>query len=220
MKQLNVIILSIFLFALSSTGVHAGDITLDEIVTNLQKNYQEMKDYEATFIQETKIKAYPRKQRSSGNVFYKKPSRMRWNYDKPEKSEIVTDGKTVWMYTPALNQVMKTDFSTSGQSGVATAFLSGMGNLKKDFNIKQGDDKVNYQLILTPKNNVDSVKTLILTVDKKRFNIIKSELTDLYENITTVMLDNFKLNKGLKKKLFQFVPPEGVDIVTQPKMTQ
>ena len=216
MKKLTILL--IFLFTLSSTGVQAEEITLEEIVTSLQKNYQTMNDYEATFIQETKIKAYPRKQRSSGNVFYKKPGGMRWNYDKPEKSEIVTDGKTVWMYTPALNQVMKTDFSTSGQSRIATAFLSGMGNIKEDFNIARGNHNTDYQLILTPKNKLDSVKTLILTVDRNRFNIKESELTDLYENVTTVILDNFKINKGLKKELFMFVPPEGVDIVTQPRM--
>lgn len=194
---------------------------LDEIVKRLQDNYRAMKDYEASFVQETKIKAYPRAQRSSGKVFYKKPGGMRWNYDRPEASEIVTDGQTVWMYTPSLNQVMKTTFSESSQSRVATAFLSGMGNLKADFDIaldnSEGEDS-GYRLILRPKDNMDSVKTLVFTVDRKAFNIKKSVLTDLYDNVTTVTLSDFKINNGLKDALFEFIPPEGVEVVTPPSM--
>ncbi|MBE9503379.1 MAG: outer membrane lipoprotein carrier protein LolA, partial [Proteobacteria bacterium] len=155
-------------FAFSQDVAVAGTASLDKIVTRIQDNYKSMKDYEATFVQETKIKAYPRAQRSSGQVFYKKPGGMRWNYEKPEKSEIVTDGQTVWMYTPSLNQVMKMEFSTSNQSRVATAFLSGMGNLKEDFDLSLDtaeSDEADHILILRPKDKMDSVKTLVFTVD-------------------------------------------------------
>ena len=219
-KGLYIVVLSMLLPVLAFSQAMAGAVSLDKVVTKVQDNYRAMKDYEANFVQETKIKAYPRAQRSSGKVFYKKPGGMRWNYDKPEKSEIVTNGKTVWMYTPSLNQVMKTEFSNTNQSRVATAFLSGMGNLKEDFNLSledmEGDS--DHRLVLRPKDKMTSVKTLIFTVDGESFNIKKSVLTDLYENVTTVRLSDFKINNGLKNSLFEFIPPEGVDIVTPPAM--
>jgi len=199
----------------------AGIGRLDEIVARLQDNYRVMRDYEASFEQETRIKAYPRAQKSSGKVFYKKPGGMRWNYERPEASEIVTNGQTVWMYTPSLNQVMKTRFSESSQSRVATAFLSGMGNLKADFDVALDtaeEDEAGYRLVLRPKDKGDSVRTLVFTVDRETFNIKKSVLTDHYDNVTTVRLSDFKINNGLEDALFEFVPPEGVEVVTPPAM--
>lgn len=198
----------------------AANMALDEIVSKLQKNYQTMRDYRANFSQETKIKAYPRSQKSSGEVFYKKPGRMRWNYEKPEKREIVTDGKTLWMYTPSLNQVMKADFSMTNQSRTAQAFLSGMGNLKEDFNIafdNEAGEGADYRLILTPKDEAEALKSLVITVDSSNFNIKRSEMTDLYDNVTIVTFNGLKMNSGLDDSIFDFKMPEGVEIVTPPK---
>ncbi|MBE9503163.1 MAG: outer-membrane lipoprotein carrier protein LolA, partial [Proteobacteria bacterium] len=79
-------------------------------------------------------------------------------------------------------------------------------------------DEADHILILRPKDKMDSVKTLVFTVDKETFNIKKSVLTDLYDNVTTVRLSEFKINNGLKNSLFEFIPPEGVEIVTPPAM--
>ena len=202
-------------------GVAAKEANLDTIVTKLQANYQTMRDYQADFTQETKIKAYPRPQKSSGKVYYKKPDKMRWDYSKPEKKEIVTDGETLWMHTPSLNQVMKVDFEATSQSKVASAFLSGMGNLKRDFDMtldKTAEPGKDYRVVLVPKSGAESVKTLILTVDRKSFNIKKTELTDIYDNLTVVILTDFRVNVGFKDARFNFTPPEGVEIFTPPTM--
>jgi len=191
--------------------------TLDVIVEELQSNYSSIKDYRAYFIQEAKIKGYPRKQESSGEVFYKKGGKMRWNYDKPEAQEIVTDGVTLWMYTPSLNQVMQAGFSMTNQSRVAHAFLSGMGSIRNDFDISGGkldETGVHYRLTLIPKDVTEKIKSLELTVDSKTFYIKRSRMTDIYDNVTVVSLSDFKINSGLSDTLFDFVVPEGAEVVT------
>ncbi len=217
MKTISIASLLLLLFSASAEAKSKGS-SLNHVVDKLQANYGRMKDYRAHFTQVTKIKAYPRPQKSSGEVFYKKPGKMRWNYDSPEKQEIVTDGKTVYMYTPALNQVMKAGFAETGQSRVAEAFLSGMGNLKRDFNItteKSGED---YNVLLLPKDGTDNFMSLKLTVDGKTFHVKRSEMTDIYENVTIVTFSALKVNGGLKNKLFDFKIPKGVDVVTPPSM--
>ena len=199
----------------------SATVTLDEIIEKLQNNYRTMNDYQALFNQEAKIKGYPRKQESSGLVYYKKGGKMRWNYDQPEKQEIVTDGTTMWMYTPSLNQVMEAGFSMTNQSRVAHAFLSGMGNIRDDFNISGGEIDVtgiHYRIMLTPKDVTEKVKSLELTVDAKTFYIKRSRMTDIYDNVTVVSLSDFKVNSGISDSLFDFVIPEGVDVVTPQTM--
>lgn len=194
-------------------------ITVKDITEALQENYKNINDYRAHFKQEAKIQGYPRPQKSEGEMFYKKPGKMRWNYDKPEKQEIVTDAITLWLYTPSLNQAMKTDFALTGKSKLASAFLSGMGNLEKDFNItldKTDEAKEEYRIKLLPKDASDTVSSLFLSLDSKSFNIKKSELKDIYGNVTIVTFSKLDTNTGLKDSLFDFIPPEGVEIMTPP----
>ncbi|MBE9541787.1 MAG: outer membrane lipoprotein carrier protein LolA [Proteobacteria bacterium] len=199
--------------------VQSSAVTAEDITGALQKKYRTMKDYRAYFKQEAKIQGYPRPQKSEGEVLYKNPGKMRWNYDKPEKQEIITDAVTLWLYTPALNQVMKTDFSLARKSKLASAFLSGMGNLEEDFNIsldKIDEANKEYRIKLLPKDTSDIIGSLFLTLDSKSFNIKKSELTDIYGNITIVIFSELKINTGLKDSLFDFTPPEGVEIIAPP----
>ncbi|MDT8318311.1 MAG: outer membrane lipoprotein chaperone LolA [bacterium] len=221
MKYLQMIAVVAIFGATAVSGASGQKTDLKTVVSRLQDNYKEIKDYRASFIQEAKIKGYPRPQITSGEVFYKKPGMMRWNYDKPEPQEIVTDGKVIWMYSPSLDQVMKADFAKTSQSKVAEAFLSGMGNISEDFNIsienvkdKEGD----LVLMLTPKDERDPLKSIELSVDRETFYVRESVMTDIYGNVTTVSLNDFKVNTGIKKKMFDFVPPEGVEIIAPPAM--
>ncbi len=193
--------------------------SIDEIVGQLQNNYQTVNSYAAKFKQEAKIKAYPITQESSGELFFKKPGKIRWNYQTPEKQEIVSDGKTVWLYTPSLNQVMKTDYSQATQSKVASVFLSGMGNLKKDFDLslESSTGKSGFiHLVLIPKDGSDTVKSLVLTIDSKSKHITGSKLTDIYGNMTMISFSDFKFNIDLEDSLFDFKPPAGVEITAAP----
>ncbi len=221
MKYIHISVLVVLFSASLVLGASGQSSELDSVVSRLQANYKEIKDYRASFVQEAKIKGYPRAQISSGEVFYKRPGMMRWNYDKPETQEIVTDGKVLWMYTPSLDQVMKADFAMTSQSKVAEAFLSGMGNISKDFNISfedTKDNKTDIILMLIPKDENDPVKSLMLFVDRETIYVRKSVMTDIYGNVTSVSLSDFKVNTGIKKKLFDFVPPEGVEIIAPPAM--
>jgi outer membrane lipoprotein carrier protein len=211
-------IMSITLLSLISPALSFA-ITVKDITEALQQNYKNMNDYRAHFKQEAKIQGYPRPQKSEGEMFYKKPGKMRWNYDKPEKQEMVTNAITLWLYTPSLKQVMKSDFSLARQSKLASAFLSGMGNLEKDFNVSLenvNEVKKEYMIKLLPKDASDMIESLFLTLDSKSFNIKKSELKDIYGNVTLVEFNELDINTGLKDSLFNFIAPEGVEIVSPP----
>ena len=41
------------------------------------------------------------------DVWLKKPGKMRWEYKSPSPQQIVSDGASLWVYTPELNQVNK-----------------------------------------------------------------------------------------------------------------
>ena len=65
---------------------------------------------------------------------FKKPGRMRWDYDKPEKTTYVTDGAVLWLYEPEDQQAFKQELKAS-QLPAALAFLTGKGKLADEFDI-------------------------------------------------------------------------------------
>ena len=68
---------------------------------------------------------------------FKKPGRMRWDYEKPDKSSYVTDGGVLWLYEPDDKQAFKQDLKSS-QLPAALAFLTGKGKLATEFDITFG----------------------------------------------------------------------------------
>src|SRR5271169_4885757 len=43
----------------------------------------------------------------AGTAYFRKPGKMRWEYEKPEKNLFLVDGKIAWFYTPADHTVTK-----------------------------------------------------------------------------------------------------------------
>src|SRR3954471_18128382 len=130
------------------------------VVAEVQKRYDGAADFRARFTQTLTSPALNRKTNSAGEVMFKKPGRMRWDYEKPEKSSYVTDGGVLWLYEPDDKQAFKQDLKSS-QLPAALAFLMGKGKLASEFDITFGPDRAaagagasaakNYVLSLAPK---------------------------------------------------------------------
>lgn len=183
-----------------------------EIVSKLQKKYESINSIKAEFTQEVTSKGMPA-MKSEGKVWLKKPGKMRWEYKKPAKDLIVSDGKTIWLFQPDLNQVMERKASTAASS-MATDFLSGIGSVEKEFDVKLSDvEAINHVLILTPRQEQPGLSKLILEVDKENFIVKKTIITDHFGNQTAVAFDGVKLNASMKDSLFRYAPPKGAKVV-------
>lgn len=189
--------------------------TLEDIINKVQENYENTTDLEANFTQESLIKTMDKIEKSEGKVYIKRPGKMRWDYKKPKRQEIVIDDGIIWMYQPEQNQVLKAPFSESPQNRTPVSFLYGVGRLKDDFEIKLSRGSKNYILGLTPKGMKGNIEKIFLEVDSKEFNIISFSLFDIYGNKTTITFKDIKVNKGLKDSIFHFKVPEGVRVIEQ-----
>src|SRR5947209_18376646 len=76
------------------------------VVARVQKYYDATKDLRAKFEQQLESPSRA-PSKASGDVWLKKPGKMRWDYAKPEKKVIVSDGATLWFYDPEDEQADK-----------------------------------------------------------------------------------------------------------------
>ncbi|OGP14892.1 MAG: outer membrane lipoprotein carrier protein LolA [Deltaproteobacteria bacterium GWA2_54_12] len=188
----------------------AGDAAA--VVSKLQSKYESITSLKADFTQEVTSRGMPAL-KSEGKVWLKKPGRMRWEYKKPAKDLIVSDGRTIWLFQPDLNQVIERP-ALSSASSMATDFLSGIGSVEKEFDVKLAAlETVNHVLILTPKQEQAGLKKLILEVGKETSIVEKTVITDHFGNQTAVTFSNIRLNASMKDSLFKYTPPRGASIV-------
>ncbi len=211
--------LILLLFLVRVPVLNAQPLPLEEIVAKVQEQYETHEDFKANFIQESLVKSLGKKQVVEGIVYFKKPGKMRWNYQKPTKQEIISDGKSLWNYRPEDKQVVVSPMTNAFQSKAPSTFLAGIGNLKKDFQArwsKEPSPKENYSLELTPQEAQGSLEKLFLLVDRESFKILQARIQDVMGNVTQISFSKIQFDNRLPDSLFTFTPPKGVEVFTMP----
>jgi len=203
--------------SLSQDAKPAGKtLSLDQVVTKLQENYQKIDTYILNFDQQLYSPQQDRViSKGSGSVWFKKPGKMLWSYEKPEPHIYVTEGNTVWEYTP--NDKTVNIFSL--EQAAYRSFLLGFGNLKRDFKIKFHKGKAKsdsglYQLDLTANNPAEreAIGTVTFYVDPEHFMVRYAELVDSFGNENRLRFQDMKANVPIDDKHFKFKVPKGVKV--------
>ena len=192
------------------------------VVAEVQKRYDSAADFRARFTQTLTSAAMGRKTSSSGEVMFKKPGRMRWDYEKPDKSSYISDGNVLWLYEPDDKQAFKQDLRAS-QLPAALAFLTGKGKLATEFDItfaaKTGyGTPADHVLSLSPKTAQSQVKTILFIVDPKTFDVRESVIIDGQSNVNDLTFSDIRINTRLPDTQFKFTPPAGVRVIDTGKL--
>ena len=198
--------------------VTAQTPALDDVIRGVEAAYGKMTDLKGEFTQSALNKSLNQTIDAKGVVYLKKGGKLRWEYDEPTKQEIVSDGKTIWIHTPQLNQV-NTGAAPEALSGPAGSFLSGLGSLRQHFNVRflnpaqPKDGNGNVVLDLTPKQPLPTLARLVLALDARSYDVRKAVVYDQFDNTVTMTFTKVAVNTGLPDKLFVFVPPKGTATV-------
>jgi len=187
------------------------------LAERVQQRYDTIRDFEADFVQTYEGGVLRRKTTERGTVAIKRPGRMRWIYTQPERKEFVSDGTRLYSYLPADKQVIVSP-PPEGQSNTPALFLTGKGNLVRDFTASTTDMPAVAPgltgLKLVPKRSDPDVQSLILGVDATTYQIRLLVASDRQGGTSSFTFTNLKENRGLSDKIFEFRIPRGVDVVT------
>jgi outer membrane lipoprotein carrier protein len=189
---------------------------LKALLDRLQKHYQQTNSFTAKF-KEAISPAGGMKREREGTVYYRKPGRMRWEFAGQDQELIVSDGKQIYSYQPDLNQVVETPLAQAFRSSSVAAFLLGIGNVQRDFDVTvpatPPTDGLKH-ITLKPKNGGDVIE---MGLDPASLDLKTLRLTDALGDITALTFSDFKNDAAVDDKLFAFLPPAGADIVKAPQ---
>ena len=192
--------------------------SLDDVIRDVEASYSRLNDLKADFSQSAFNKSLNQTIQADGTLYLKKGGKLRWEYTQPTPQEIVSDGKTLWVYTPTLNQVNVAP-APEALAGPAGSFLIGLGKLREHFGVRfmnpaqPRDGDGNVVLDLAPKQPLPTLARLILSIDPRSWEVRKAVVYDQFENTVTMRFTKMTLNSGLADSLFTFTAPKGVATV-------
>jgi outer membrane lipoprotein carrier protein len=187
------------------------------VLAKMQDRYDKAIDYRAKFTQKYTSAATGRERTSSGEVFIKKPGRMRFSYSSPTPSMYLSNGTTFWVYEPEAKQAFRQDLKTS-QLPAAVAFLMGKGKLTDEFET-QAAEKLPYggpkdhKLHLKPKKPQSAYKAIYFVVDPVTFLVKESILINAQGDINAFTFTDAKVDSKVPDDTFKWSPPVGVRVV-------
>jgi len=116
----------------------------------LEARYRSAKTMQATFLER-----YTENNRTvrveAGTAYFRRPGKMRWEYESPEKNLFLVDGKTAWFYVPADHTVTRVPAKESGDWRTPLSLLAGEAKLSRVC------ARVQLSTAITPENTDDAI---------------------------------------------------------------
>ena len=189
------------------------------VVARVQKYYDATRDLRARFDQQMQSPSRA-PSKASGDVWLKKPGKMRWDYAKPEKKLMVSDGATLWVYEPEDEQAYKQDLKNNALPA-QVSFLLGEGKLDKEFDATltkiDGLAPDELALKMIPKLGTAAYRYLVFVVDAKLGQVKRTIIYGQDGGTNTLSFLDVQQNKGVDDAKFRFTPPSGTHILAPPK---
>jgi outer membrane lipoprotein carrier protein len=189
------------------------------LAAKVQQRYNGIKDFQGDFVQSYEGGVLRTKTTERGTMAIKRPGRVRFTYQKPERKEFVSDGVRLYTHLVADRQVIVSPAPTADDGDVPAMFLAGQSDLSRDyiptFTPLPGAATGLLTLKLVPKNKDSDYESLGIGVDPETLQIQFLTAVDTQGGRSSFTFTNLKENRGLSDKEFEFRIPRGVDVVTQ-----
>lgn len=210
-----ILITFIFLFPFVSFAAPSTE----EVIKQVQATYDKASDVSSEFLQKVKIQSLEREVEKNGKTLFKKPGKLRVEYDGEEGRTYVSDGKKLWVYDKGDTQVNVYTVNSQTLPEEALAFLGGLGNLRAQFRVSglSENEKKSITanpnldwLLLIPKNEKSQLEELLLGFDKQAHTVSEAYLKNESGNVSHYFFKNVQLNSSLPDSQFNFEKPKGV----------
>ena len=190
----------------------AADTPLDTLLKGVEARYNRAKTLQVLFKEEYTPPGRGRRA-ESGILMLRKPGRMRWDYSQPAGKLFVSDGKLLWLYTPAENRVERMKFQESDDMRAPLAFLLGKLHFDKEFrNLQAKPEGTDTRIVAEPKTDTLPYSAVEFLVAPDS-HIKEVRVTGFDKSVLHFTFDQERVDPKLDDKLFQFQVPMGAELV-------
>lgn len=188
------------------------------LVSKVQETYQSVRALTGKFVQDSYLASLDTSENSAGEVAFKKPGMMRWQYKYPEKQLFVVKDETLWFYQPNERQVTIDSLKKVLLSDLPVGFLIGIGDLTKEFEVRAAcEASVGIVIDFVPKRRSSDqgeqqLAGFSLMVERGSLLPKGSEVIDVAGNVTSIVIEELVRDGELNAEMFLPTFPRGTDI--------
>lgn len=179
-----------------------------DMVDEFVRNSQTMK---ARFTQVTNDDAGRLVNRNAGYFWLLRPDKFRWDYDDTEQ-QIISNGQQVYVYDKDLEQLAVRSLGAALDQSPSVALLMNGENLQNLYEVttsKSGGGVIDW-VELRPLAEDAGYEYLELGFSDRLLLVLRME--DLLGQKTIIQFDQVEMNSDLDSSLFEFEPPDNVDV--------
>jgi outer membrane lipoprotein carrier protein len=205
--------------------------TAAQIARAFQLRYASLHTLETAFLERYR-EGKQDVQVESGKAWFRRPGRMRWEYEAPEKKLFLVDGKHAWFYVPADRTVTRTPVKESEDWHTPIALLAGRANLSRlcgRLEFAQpppqpgfrppapGSPLPAYRLRCLPRGADAPFREVLLELDAN-LRLLRLLMREPGGVELEFSFAGWKENHPLPEEMFRFRLPAGVAIVEDPSL--
>lgn len=201
-RVLVLVLLNLFL---SVTYASASD--------ELSAELNAMQSMQSHFVQTTYDNQGKVAQRSQGKLAFARPGRFRWETTQPMPQLIIANGKRLWVVDPDLMQVTVRKVKQEIGETPTMLLSENVIQLEKRFLVTATHQAQQSLYTLKPKKTDSTFTVIKLQFNHQRLRAMILE--DQLGHVTKIDFSNVAVNPALSPRLFQYVPPAGMDVIQE-----
>ena len=194
-------------------AVAAGETAADGEAL-LERYFRDVQNLTARFAQSLVDDNDVVVEESAGTVQISRPGRFRWSYTEPYEQLLIADGLNVWSYDVDLAQATVKP-QAEVLANTPALLLGGDGDALDDFEVVDTfTDRGTVWVSLRPRDDEAGFSRIELGFTDGTLG--RMIFADNLEQTTLVALYDVAVNTEVDPAQFRFSPPEGVDLVGVP----
>jgi outer membrane lipoprotein carrier protein len=199
----------------------------------MEARYRSAKTLQATFLERYAENGSVLRS-EAGTAYFRRPGKMRWEYERPEKDLFLVDGKTAWFYVPADHTVTRVPAKQSEDLRTPLALLAGEMKISRicarveladaEKPLREGDAVLRCRVRGEKKDaaNADRPDSVLgANGSDAIFFEISRDTGELARLIVRqaggveveFRFENWRFDPPIPETMFRFEPPAGVAIV-------
>jgi outer membrane lipoprotein carrier protein len=190
-----------------------GGVSAEESRERLIVLLEQMTSLSSEFEQRTYKEASANVDVSSGKFTLQKPMKFNWTVTKPYEQQVISDGETLWVFDPDLEQATYQKISENIQQSPAMILVQPRLSLDERYQVYEAERETFSVFKLIPSKEEGVFAELSLVFEEGVISEIR--ILDTLGQETLVQFSNVEVDVNLDNSLFEFNPPPGTDLFEQ-----
>ncbi|MEJ5863194.1 outer membrane lipoprotein chaperone LolA [Pseudomonas farsensis] len=195
--------------AAASLSAHAGEQDVQRLTQLLEKS----QTIDARFTQMTVGAGGSSLQQTAGQMTVKRPGLFYWHTDAPQEQVVVSDGKTVTLWDPDLEQATVKKLDVRLNQTPALLLSGDVSKISQSFDISSTQQGEVMNFTLKPKTKDTLFDALNVSFRKGLIN--NMQLIDSVGQRTDILFSDVKANQPVAASKFTFDIPKGADVIKE-----